>query len=42
MRELAWIECDELGCTNGLQIDSRHARNFDGREWYCAEHQEAS
>jgi hypothetical protein len=38
--DIAWVPCDELGCTNGLVIDARHARNFDGRDWYCQEHEE--
>lgn len=40
--QLAWVECDEIGCDAGLVIDARHARNFDGRDWYCRDHEETT
>jgi hypothetical protein len=37
--EIAWVPCQEPGCDAGLVIDARHARNFDGRDWYCTDHE---
>lgn len=39
--EAAWIPCDAIGCENGLAVDARHVRNFEGRDWTCAEHETA-
>lgn len=36
----AWIPCSELGCENGLTVDARHVRNFDGRDWTCRDCEE--
>ena len=35
---IAWVDCDFPGCENGLVVDRRHLRNFEGREWTCREH----
>jgi hypothetical protein len=35
---IAWVDCDHPGCGNGLMVDQRHVRNFDGRDWYCRDH----
>lgn len=40
MSTAAWISCAHLGCENGLAVDVRHVRNFECRDWYCAEHDE--
>ena len=37
--DLAWVPCDHIGCEAGLVVDARHIRNFDGRDWYCREHE---
>lgn len=37
---LAWVDCSHIGCTQGLVIDTRHIRNFEGREWFCREHED--
>lgn len=37
MTEAAWIECQEIGCVNGISIDARHWRNFEDR-WTCTAH----
>ena len=37
--DLAWVECAHAGCDAGLVIDARHARDFDGRDWYCRDHE---
>jgi hypothetical protein len=35
---VARVDCNHPGCGNQLTIDARHARNFEGREWTCRNH----
>lgn len=37
---IAFVPCDAIGCENGLVVDARHLRNFEGRDWACQEHEE--
>ena len=38
--QIARIECDRFDCDAEIIIDARHAKNFDGRDWYCARHED--
>ncbi len=39
MTDNAWVDCAEPGCPNGMPIQWRHVRNFEGR-FYCDEHED--
>jgi len=32
-----WIECQEIGCPNGIAVHWRHVRNFEDR-YRCDDH----
>lgn len=36
-----WIRCAAPDCENRLSVDVRHVRNFEGRDWRCADHEDS-
>lgn len=34
---LVWIQCQEVGCPNGIGVWHKHAANLQDR-WLCDEH----
>lgn len=37
MTDSIWIQCEEIGCPNGIGVWHKHAPNFIGRFW-CPAH----